>query len=60
LPLREQAAQDVLFSTNRYRPASYNENGNVSIGALLYSGIFVATLWEITFVFIGLPGFSGE
>jgi hypothetical protein len=60
LPLRDQAAEEVLFSTNRYRPTGYNENGNLRIGALLYSRIFVATLWEITFVFIGLPGLSGE
>jgi hypothetical protein len=48
------------FSIKHSHPAGYNENGNVKIGALLYSSIFISTLWKIMFVFIGLPGLSGE
>jgi hypothetical protein len=59
LRLRNQAAKDVSFSIKHSHPASYNENGNVKIGALLYFGMFVSTLWGIMFVFIGLPGLSG-
>ncbi|MGA7793335.1 MAG: hypothetical protein WCA19_09865 [Candidatus Acidiferrales bacterium] len=60
MPLREQAAEDVSFSIKHSHPASYNENGKVKIGALLYSRMVISTIWEIMFVFIGLPGLSGE
>jgi hypothetical protein len=56
LPLREQAAEEVSFSINRFRTASYNENGNMKIGALLYFRMFISTLSEISLVFTGLPG----
>jgi hypothetical protein len=60
LPLREQAAEEVSFFIKHFQPASYNENGNVKIGALLYFRMFISTLREIRFVFIGLPGLSSE
>jgi hypothetical protein len=60
LPLREQAVEEASFSIKHFQPASYNENGNVKIGALLYSGIFISTLRKIMLVFIGLPGLYGE
>jgi hypothetical protein len=60
LPLRDQAAKDVPFSIKHSHPASYNENGNVKIGALLYFRMLISSLREIRFVFIGLPGLYGE
>jgi hypothetical protein len=60
LPVREKAAEDASFSITRFQPASYKENGNEKIGALLYFRMFISPLREITFVFIRLPGLSGE